>query len=687
MIETLFGLDRLATPAAFLLALLFGLAFGFALEQAGFGSSRRLSGVFYFRDMAVIKVMASAVMTAMLGLGWFLALGAVDPAQIFQMPTFLGAQVIGGLLFGIGFAMGGWCPGTAAVGVAAGRLDALVFVLGTLLGSILFNELFPMIQGLTTWGDLGVSQVHSLLGLTRSQLTAGASLGVVAVLWGAELIERKMVGTGRYLSGSFLPSLSAVFLVLGLGLLAIPERAATPLVASLPQAAPAVSVAGETHSAIPLGESEILDGIEAEVDHTDPEELAEALLRGDPDLTVIDVRPEAEFRAFHIRGALHVPLPELPEFLAPRRGRGRVVLYSNGMTHPAQARDALARLGHRNVTFLTDGLVGFRKVCLKPWSLRREPLPRAWKEKIARWRAFFENPPRIEPEAARRAALPPPAVAELSYRFVSPPELRDGLSRSDLRILDLRPQKVYNGGHVPGSLSLAAERLRGNLGGLPSMLLPAPLLAERFSLLGIEPGHEVILVPGAGRLRDATLVSLALERLGHERVAILEGGWPAWEAGGHPTDTHLPRVAPSHYPVPPGADAFTVDSTQVLAALEAGVPVLDVRSRAEFTGEKQDEARGGHIPGALSRPFSEDLDEVAGKDRFLPAEELRKDYQGLLPDPDQPVVLSCRTGHKATQTYFLLRHLLGYRRVFWYDASWTEWAADPSLPVELGPPR
>ena len=116
MIDTFYNLDALGTPQAFLLALLIGIGFGFALDRAGFSSSRRLAGVFYFTDMAVVKVMFTAMLTAMLGLSYLSAAGWLSFDRVFLMPTIYGAQVVGGLIFGVGFVMGGWCPGTAASG-------------------------------------------------------------------------------------------------------------------------------------------------------------------------------------------------------------------------------------------------------------------------------------------------------------------------------------------------------------------------------------------------------------------------------------------------------------------------------------------------------------------------------------------------------------------------------------------
>ena len=137
------------------------------------------------------------------------------------------------------------------------------------------------------------------------------------------------------------------------------------------------------------GASDLLADIEAAGDHIEPGELADRLLAGDPDLLVVDIRPAAEFDAFHIRGAQNVALSELETYLRPYQNRGLIVLYSNGMTHPAQARDYLFSRGFQNAYILTDGLIGFIERCLKPVSLRPGPVPKDLASRIAGWRAYF----------------------------------------------------------------------------------------------------------------------------------------------------------------------------------------------------------------------------------------------------------------------------------------------------------
>ena len=217
MIKTFFGSGTLESTGAFLAALIIGVLFGVALERAGFGSSRKLTGVFYFEDMAVLKVMFSALITAMLGLAYFRAAGLIGPDELYFMPTVYGAQILGGLIFGVGFVMGGWCPGTAAVGLASGKLDALVFLGGAVLGSIGFNELFPLVQPLYTWGNQGVVFIYQTLDLSLGTFALIFTLVAVACFWGAEALERRRGNVTPEGRSKFLTSFSVGLVVLAMG--------------------------------------------------------------------------------------------------------------------------------------------------------------------------------------------------------------------------------------------------------------------------------------------------------------------------------------------------------------------------------------------------------------------------------------------------------------------------------------
>ena len=162
----LYANDLLNAPIGLLLSLLVGTGFGFWLERAGFGSARKLTAIFYLRDFAVLKVMFAAMATAAVGLQVLSLTGHVDLAQLYVPDSVLLPQALGGLLFGLGFVAGGWCPGTAAVGVASGKFDALVFLLGAGLGSLAFAGVQPQLGGFLQAGACAVGALPEQLGVS-----------------------------------------------------------------------------------------------------------------------------------------------------------------------------------------------------------------------------------------------------------------------------------------------------------------------------------------------------------------------------------------------------------------------------------------------------------------------------------------------------------------------------------------
>lgn len=171
------------------LALLLGMGFGACLERAGFGSARKLTAVFYLYDMAVVKVMFTAIVTAMVGLAVLSALGWMDLGELYVEPTSLAAQALGGLIFGAGFIVGGYCPGTSIAAMATGRKDGYAFAAGMLAGVTAYAEFTP---GLETWIREGSRGELTLPTLTGIGMGAWA-LVFVAVLvlagWGMSALE------------------------------------------------------------------------------------------------------------------------------------------------------------------------------------------------------------------------------------------------------------------------------------------------------------------------------------------------------------------------------------------------------------------------------------------------------------------------------------------------------------------
>jgi hypothetical protein len=148
-----------------IIAILIGIVFGFVLESSGFSSSRKLAGVFYGYDFAVLKVFFTAALVSLIGMYYMDYLGYIDINQMYVHPTYLWGAIIGGVIMGVGFVAGGFCPGTSLCAVAIGKIDAIVYVVGIMIGVFIFSELFVLFQPLYEGSFLGNITLEDSLGV------------------------------------------------------------------------------------------------------------------------------------------------------------------------------------------------------------------------------------------------------------------------------------------------------------------------------------------------------------------------------------------------------------------------------------------------------------------------------------------------------------------------------------------
>jgi len=173
------------------IAFALGLGFGFSLERAGLAGARKLTAVFYLYDMAVVKVMFTAIVTAMTGLALFSALGLLSLSEIYIEPTNVAAQLVGGLLFGAGFVFGGYCPGTSIAAMATGRKDGMMFALGVLCGVYAYAELTPALDAWYKAAVQGEITLPSLSGVGMAAWTLAFIAFLAAAAWGMRHIEAR----------------------------------------------------------------------------------------------------------------------------------------------------------------------------------------------------------------------------------------------------------------------------------------------------------------------------------------------------------------------------------------------------------------------------------------------------------------------------------------------------------------
>ena len=174
-----------------LIAFFIGIGFGFALEQAGFSSSRRLAGMFYGYDTTVIKVFFTAAIVALAGSQLLSFFGLLNLKLVFVNPYYVNSAILGGIIMGAGFIMGGYCPGTGISALSIGKIDAMIFLLGGMVGAFLFMESYPFIQTFAMENYKGNMRIDEWLGVSPGVFALLLIMAAVAMFWIAELAEKK----------------------------------------------------------------------------------------------------------------------------------------------------------------------------------------------------------------------------------------------------------------------------------------------------------------------------------------------------------------------------------------------------------------------------------------------------------------------------------------------------------------
>ncbi len=173
-------------------ALLIGVVFGFFLEGSGFSSSRKLAGVFYGYDFIVLKFFFTAAITAAVGMIYFEYVGWIDLDLIFVNQSYVTSLIIGGVIMGLGFIMGGYCPGTSLCGAAIGKIDAWVFTGGMFLGIFIFSEAFPLFEGLYNSDNLGPIKIYESLGMSRAFFVFALIIVALGMFYVTGIIQKKV---------------------------------------------------------------------------------------------------------------------------------------------------------------------------------------------------------------------------------------------------------------------------------------------------------------------------------------------------------------------------------------------------------------------------------------------------------------------------------------------------------------
>ncbi len=330
------GLGAFGHEAGLVLGVLLGAAFGFVLERAGFGQAAKLAAQFYGRDNRVLKVMFTGIATTAASIALLSGFGIVDLSMLTVPETFIGPQIVGGLLLGVGFAIAGYCPGTGIVAAASGRIDGLVTYLGVMVGSLAFGFFYSPLESFYLSGSMGAIRLDQLLGLPF----AVVAMGVVAMAAGAFFAVERLE---KYLAGQVAdPAPVRLPTMLALGVVALV-------------------------SLIPLATTRaVAEPLPRELDHVDPTTLATRMIEAPSSFWLVDLREPAACEAARVPGATCRPADDAEgTFLADLATTRTLVVYGDPVP-------ALQTWGGR-VEVLDGGYAAFAAQVLTAPTLPTEP--------------------------------------------------------------------------------------------------------------------------------------------------------------------------------------------------------------------------------------------------------------------------------------------------------------------------
>lgn len=275
-----------------LLAVIIGIGFGFILEQAGFSSTKKLVGLFYGYDFTVLRVFFTAGVTAMTGVLLLGHYGLLNTEVIYINPTFLRSAIAGGLIMGAGFIIGGFCPGTSVCAAAVGKLDAMAFIAGSVIGIFAFTEGYPLFKDFYLADQMGPVKINEFFGMSKELFAFALSFVAIAAFYFTWRIENNVNNRNHYvppkLSFKYKLSMLAPFFFIG-------------IVTLLP------------------GETEIIQNRISKAQEQkkcvfyeiNPDKLADEIANHYYQINIIDVRTPEEFEAYHLPLAINIPFDDI----------------------------------------------------------------------------------------------------------------------------------------------------------------------------------------------------------------------------------------------------------------------------------------------------------------------------------------------------------------------------------------
>jgi rhodanese-related sulfurtransferase len=336
---------------SYIVALFIGFFFGFILEQAGFSTSKKLVGVFYGYDFVVLRVFFTAAATAVVGLLLMDYFGAIDISYLYINPTFMGPAIVGGVIMGLGFIVGGFCPGTSVVAAAVGKIDAMIFIFGSFIGIFIFGELYPAYGKFYYSGDLGSIFVYDSLGVSRGLFAAALVLIAIIAFIVTDRIEKRVKYGYPPIHPRYKMAIPAVIVGAGFAFIML-------------------FVPGERQD---LTSKELTEKTISKIEYISIDEAAYDILNRHGKFRFIDVRPDSEYKKFCLTGAINMTLEDISkmEYSSYFKNPIRIpVFYANDNEMARRAFAIAQDQGYSNCFVLEGGLNEFRNLIFKDNPIR-----------------------------------------------------------------------------------------------------------------------------------------------------------------------------------------------------------------------------------------------------------------------------------------------------------------------------
>lgn len=337
--------DIISTNLNYIVALVIGIFFGAILEQAGFSTSKKLVGLFYGYDFTVLRVFFTAGVVAMIGVMGLSYFGLLDINLVYINPTFFWSAVVGGVIMGLGFVVGGFCPGTSVCAAAIGKIDAMIFIAGAFIGVLIFGEGYEMFEPLYKTTNWGAPRIFDSLGLSQSVFAFLMTSVALFAFWMTSIIENKVnkVSKPPIRFTPYYVSLGVLGLVIALSAFAFPDRKSDLLELNL--------------------QSENI-----KIDKMSVDEFAYRIMdEYDNKLQVIDFRKDKEFKKMSLPKSTQFTIDNLfekePNRLLALKHKINVFIAEDEATAIKYA--AIAKeLGYKRIKVLDGGLDKFKQEIL-----------------------------------------------------------------------------------------------------------------------------------------------------------------------------------------------------------------------------------------------------------------------------------------------------------------------------------